>query len=114
MKLKFKVQPYQTNAVASVINRLEGQTTDFLGTAGHACREDIDRLLLEKLSDVLDIDQKKNKVANLLTKLRRSGAICNTGSRTAPRWVINCQAVSLQKERCVLQKEIFLKVTLNQ
>jgi ATP-dependent DNA helicase RecG len=55
---------------------------------GHVKREDVNTLLFDKLPDVLTLVQKKNKIGNLLTKLRESGLIINVGSRTAPRWEI--------------------------
>ena len=55
---------------------------------GPAKREDIDVLLLDKLPGVLSLVQKKNRIGNLLTKLRKGGLIINAGSRTAPRWEI--------------------------
>jgi hypothetical protein len=55
---------------------------------GKASREEIDKLILDKLSDALDLDQRKKKVANLLTKLRRAGVIRNRGPKKAPEWVI--------------------------
>jgi len=60
--------------------------TDYLAAAGTASRKDVDRLLLNKLSDALTPDQKVKKIANLLTKLRRQGLIINTGPRAAPQW----------------------------
>lgn len=60
--------------------------TDFLTKFGHASRTDIEDLILVKLSDALDAEQKKNKVGNLLTNLRRAGKIRNTGPRKTPRW----------------------------
>lgn len=60
--------------------------TDYLAKFGRASRQEIDKLLWDKLSDALDDEQKSNKVANLLTNLRRSGRIRNTGSRKAPQW----------------------------
>jgi len=62
--------------------------TDFIRKFGKASREEIDKLLLDKLSDALDGEQKKKKVGNLLTKLRRAGVIRNDGSRKAPGWVL--------------------------
>ncbi|RZB34503.1 MAG: ATP-dependent DNA helicase RecG [Desulfobacteraceae bacterium Eth-SRB1] len=53
---------------------------------GHVKREDVNTLLFNKLPDVFTLVQKKNKIGNLLTKLRESGLIINVGSRTAPRW----------------------------
>jgi ATP-dependent DNA helicase RecG len=60
--------------------------TDYLGKFGEASRAEINKLLLDKLSDALTDEQKDNKVANLLTNLRRSGQIVNTGSRARPVW----------------------------
>ncbi len=62
--------------------------TDYLTKFGHASRTDIEDLILVKLSDALDAEQKKNKVGNLLTNLRRAGKIRNTGPRKTPRWVL--------------------------
>ena len=45
----------------------EGQLSDFEG------------VLLDKLPEVLDIDQKKNKVKNILQSLRRQGKIETEG-----------------------------------
>jgi len=60
--------------------------TDYLTTFGKASRQEIDKLLWGKLSDALDDEQKTNKIANLLTNLRRGGHIRNTGSRKIPIW----------------------------
>ncbi|NDY73054.1 transcriptional regulator [Desulfobacter hydrogenophilus] len=62
--------------------------TDYLKKFNKASRGEIDKLLLDKLSSVLDNEQKKKKIANLLTKLRRSGKIQNKGSKKAPQWKI--------------------------
>lgn len=62
--------------------------TDYLAGAGRASRREIDRLLLDKLSDALTPEQRLKKVANLLTKLRRQGRIVNTGPRAAPQWML--------------------------
>jgi ATP-dependent DNA helicase RecG len=60
--------------------------TDYLSKFGKASRKEINKLLWEKLSNALDDEQKNNKVANLITNLRRAGRIRNTGSRKAPQW----------------------------
>ena len=60
--------------------------TDYLAKFNEASRADINQLLLDKLSDALNDEQKYNKVSNLLGKLRRRGIIENTGSDTAPCW----------------------------
>lgn len=63
--------------------------TDYLKKFGRASREEIDKLLLDKLSEALDANQKKTKVANLLTKLRRSGVLRNVSSRSQPQWELD-------------------------
>lgn len=60
--------------------------TDYLQQFGQATRVEIDKLLLDKLSDALKPEQKQRKIGNLLTKLRRRGLILNTGSRGKPEW----------------------------
>jgi len=62
--------------------------TDYLEKFGEASRKEIDTLLLDKLSDALDEEQKANKVGNLITNMRQAEVIENTGSRKAPRWVL--------------------------
>ena len=59
---------------------------DYLVKFSKASREEIDKLLLPKLSDGLNDEQKRKKIANLLTKLRRAGRIHNAGSKKAPIW----------------------------
>ena len=59
---------------------------DYLEKFGQASREEINKLLLPKLSDALSPEQKNDKIGNLLTKLRRQGCICNAGSRGHPSW----------------------------
>lgn len=58
----------------------------YLSKFGSASRKEIDKLLWDKLSDALDDTQKKNKIGNVLSKLRVDGAIVNAASRTAPEW----------------------------
>lgn len=62
--------------------------TDYLTKFGEASRQDITALLWDKLSDALDEQQKRNKVMNLLTKMRTGGKIHNAGTRTKPRWTL--------------------------
>jgi len=59
---------------------------DFIEKFGTASRDDINQLLMKNLSEVLDEDQKINKISNLLTAMRRAGQIYNAGSRTQPEW----------------------------
>lgn len=59
---------------------------------GTSTRKDIDDLLLKQLPDVLNKQQKKNKVTNLLSELKTEGMIVNASkSRRYPNWVIKKQ-----------------------
>lgn len=51
-----------------------------------ATRQDIDDLLLKKLPDVLDSNQKYNKIKNLLQAMRRSGIVVREGSKAQAVW----------------------------
>ncbi len=61
---------------------------DYLVKFGSASRKEIDKLLWNKLSDVLDEEQKQHKINNLITNMRRSGKIANKGTRRMPVWTI--------------------------
>lgn len=52
---------------------------EYLKKFSKAPRKKLEKLILDKLPDVLSNDQKKNKVKNLLASLRVSGQIRNTG-----------------------------------
>jgi ATP-dependent DNA helicase RecG len=58
----------------------------YLTKFGEAKREDIDKLLIDKLSDALDEKQKNKLVENLLQEMRREGAIDLTGKSRWSRW----------------------------
>jgi len=77
---------------------------DYLGKFKTATRSEINKLLLDKLSDALDEDQKASKVHNLLTRLRMRGEIVNQGSRGHPRWAL-LKAENSTKERARLTKK---------
>lgn len=49
-------------------------------------RGEIDRLLMDKLPEVLSEKQKKMKIHNLMAELVRKGKIENRGSRAKPAW----------------------------
>jgi ATP-dependent DNA helicase RecG len=59
---------------------------EYLQKYDKASRKDIDDLLLPKLPEVLDAEQKAHKVRNLLQAMRRTGLIENQGDRHAPIW----------------------------
>ena len=54
-------------------------------------REDIDKLLLDKLPEVLTQEQKLNRVHNLLRQLADTGRIQNVGGRRWPKWMPGTQ-----------------------
>lgn len=70
----------------AILEGIQIQNFRALRKFDHASRADIEDLVLVKLSDVLDEAQKKNKIGNLLTNLRRAGKIRNTGPRKTPKW----------------------------
>jgi ATP-dependent DNA helicase RecG len=51
-------------------------------------REDIDKLLLDKLPEVLTEAQKLNRIHNLLRQLAEAKVIRNDGSRRFSQWVL--------------------------
>jgi len=55
---------------------------------GPVARAEIDRLLFNKLPEVLTVEQKRHKVHNMLSELSRHGQIVNKGSRSHPRWQV--------------------------
>jgi ATP-dependent DNA helicase RecG len=61
---------------------------DLIREHGPVDRKEINRLLVEKLPEVLSTLQKASRVHNLLSLLSRQGEIHNHGSRRYPKWVI--------------------------
>ncbi|MBI5050308.1 MAG: putative DNA binding domain-containing protein [Nitrospirae bacterium] len=54
-----------------------------------ASREDIDKLLMNKISEALNIEQKRTKVKNLLFEMsRKDKTIKNISSKRKPKWVL--------------------------
>ncbi len=51
-------------------------------------RSDVDALLWDKLPDWMDEKQRKIKINNLLSELRRMGKIKNTGTFSKPQWTL--------------------------
>ncbi len=61
----------------------------FLVKFKQANREDIDKLLVDKLPDYLNGNQKKYKINNLLNEMaNKKSIIKNKGSRARPLWVL--------------------------
>lgn len=55
---------------------------------GSLSRQDIEGLLMAKLSDLYDLKQKKNKITNLISELRMKGIIRNDGTDLNSKWVL--------------------------
>ncbi|MBL0077083.1 MAG: hypothetical protein IPP41_14555 [Rhodocyclaceae bacterium] len=51
-------------------------------------RGDIDKLLLDKLPEILSKEQKLNRIKNLLSQLVHEGLIQNNGSRRYSPWTL--------------------------
>jgi ATP-dependent DNA helicase RecG len=58
----------------------------YLAKFGGAKREDIDKLLMDKLSASLDEGQKRNFVHNLLQEMRKDGVLDREGSNRWSTW----------------------------
>lgn len=63
---------------------------EFIERYGSASKEDVDKLIIDILPSVLTINQKENKVRNLIYSMsKRDLTIVNTGSNRYPKWVKN-------------------------
>ena len=58
---------------------------------GSLNRQDINKLLWNMLPAWMDEVQKKNKIKNLLSELRTSNKIRNTGSKKEPVWILEIE-----------------------
>ena len=54
-----------------------------------ANREDIEKLLLSKISDALTMKQKKNHIKNLTQEMRKEEKIFSKGTGKASRWYLS-------------------------
>ncbi len=59
----------------------------FIDRYGTATRIEIDTLIMDKLPEILDEAQKKNKIGNLISQMRKTGLIRNDGAHKRPKWV---------------------------
>ncbi len=62
--------------------------TDYLQQYGQATRKDIDDLLLSKMPEILEPEQKAHKVRNLVQAMRRDGLIHREGPKTTAVWIL--------------------------
>lgn len=65
---------------------------------GPVTRQDIDRLLMDKLPEILSEEQKKHRIHHMLTRLVRDKRISNTGSRSRPFWTLCASVAKQQRE----------------
>jgi ATP-dependent DNA helicase RecG len=69
---------------------------NFISQYGQASKQDVDKLILDILPDILDKQQRENKVRNLLYALhKRDKLIVNQGTNRNPKWILS---LSNQKE----------------
>lgn len=63
---------------------------EYLDKYGSATKEDIDKLILNYLPQILDTKQKVNKIHNLIAAMsRRDKTILNQGTQRLPKWTLN-------------------------
>ena len=93
--------------ISATVARVTGQKADYIRTRGQddqyyrkmivdylqkfheASREDLRKLLLTKLPDVLSPKQKETKIHNLLSALRMAGAIKRSGGLSDAKWSLS-------------------------
>jgi ATP-dependent DNA helicase RecG len=51
--------------------------------------KDLDELLWDKLPDILNDEQKKHRITNLLSELRRENKVVNNGTFANPQWMLS-------------------------
>ncbi len=78
---------------------------EFLTKYNKASKKEIDNLLMEKLSDVLDLKQKRNKIRNLMYNLsKKEHKIYNASPSTAsPIWMFTKDIDKIEKRRQKVQ-----------
>ena len=62
---------------------------DYLAKFEEATRQEINRLLMDKLSDSLSEDQKESHIRNLLQEMRRDGSIVVLRKELRFIWVMS-------------------------
>lgn len=70
-------------------NHYKKMVVSYLKKFGEATRKDIDKLLLDKISDALDEKQKRNRIRNLLFEMsHKDKIIFANGPRRTAVWVL--------------------------
>ncbi len=63
---------------------------EYLKEYKEASRDDIDRLIIDKLSDILDTEQKRKKINNILFAMsKKDKTIKNIGATKTPNWILS-------------------------
>jgi ATP-dependent DNA helicase RecG len=62
------------------------QIFELIKKHGPVARNEVDKLLLDRLPEILSQNQKKRRIHYYLTVLAREGKIINIGSRRLPQW----------------------------
>lgn len=65
--------------------------TDYLHEWNEATLQEVKKLLLPLLPQILSDDQKHNKVRNLLSAMRRDGLVRTSGATLGAKWMLNDQ-----------------------
>ena len=71
----------------------KGLVISYLEKFGEANRKSLNEFLLEKISDALTIEQKANRIKNLLQEMRREGTIESEGHGPAASWKLSKSAI---------------------
>jgi ATP-dependent DNA helicase RecG len=73
---------------------------EFILEYKHASRDDIDNLLMDKLSNILSAAQKRNKIRNLLYEMsKKDKTIVNNSKSTAkPIWILTVNKIAPDKK----------------
>lgn len=61
----------------------------YLKEFDEATREDIEKLLVTKISDALTVEQKKNRIKNIIQEMRREGKIFSHGTGKVSKWYLS-------------------------
>ena len=61
----------------------------YLAQFENATRQDLDKLLLNKISDALTKEQKKQVITNLLQEMRRTGVLTSHGTTRWATWSLS-------------------------
>lgn len=71
-------------------NHYKSMIIEFIAKYGKATKKDIDNLIIDILPDVLDNNQKKNKLRNIVYAMsKRDKTIINQGTSRYPEWVLS-------------------------